>query len=106
MNVLRSYFTFVPDVNTVGVHISKTKMEEPPEPQSPRKRQRLASPIETSKLIDETTGGELGQMASIDAPASLSAADIQLKKEMEVGITEFVSPDLPGFTGILKKRSL
>ena len=28
----------------------------------------------------------------------------QLSKEAEVGITEFVSPDLPGFNGILKKR--
>ena len=28
----------------------------------------------------------------------------QLRKEAECGITEFVSPDLQGFTGILKKR--
>lgn len=28
----------------------------------------------------------------------------QLRKEAECGITEFVSPELPGFTGILKKR--
>jgi len=81
-------------------------MEEPPEPQSPRKRQRLDSPTETGKLSDETAGEHIGQTPSKDASSPLSAADIQLKKETEVGITEFVSPDLPGFTGILKKRSL
>lgn len=79
-------------------------MEEPPEPQSPRKRQKLASPTETSKLSEETAGEHIGQTPVNDASTLLSAADIQLKKETEVGITEFVSPDLPGFTGILKKR--
>ena len=81
------------------------KMEEPPEPQSPRKRQRLATPTETSKIGDETVGGRIGQIPSVDGSNSLSAEEVQLKKETEVGITEFVSPDLPGFTGILKKRS-
>lgn len=33
-----------------------------------------------------------------------SSRNEQLSKEAEVGITEFVSPDLPGFSGILKKR--
>lgn len=32
------------------------------------------------------------------------ASHEQLRKEAECGITEFVSPELPGFTGILKKR--
>ncbi len=81
------------------------RMEESSEQQSPRKRQRLASFTETSKPGDETAGGHIGQRPSIDVSTSLSAADVQLKKEMEVGITEFISPDLPGFTGILKKRS-
>lgn len=30
---------------------------------------------------------------------------LQLSKEFEVGIMEFVSPELPGFSGTLKKRS-
>lgn len=80
-------------------------MEESSEQQSPRKRPRLASLPETSKPDDEIAAGYIGQLPSIDVSTSLSAADVQLKKEMEVGITEFVSPDLPGFTGILKKRS-
>lgn len=33
-----------------------------------------------------------------------ASEDVQAMKEAEVGITEFVCPDLPGFTGILKKR--
>lgn len=33
-----------------------------------------------------------------------SAEDAQALKEAEVGITEFVCPDIPGFSGILKKR--
>ena len=80
-------------------------MEEPPEPQSPRKRQRLGSPNAFSKPNDETAAGQIGQIPSMDASTPQSTADAQLKKETEVGIAEFVSPDLPGFTGILKKRS-
>lgn len=41
-----------------------------------------------------------------DAGVPQSAHNEQLSKEAEVGITEFVSPDLPGFVGILKKRSV
>ena len=38
------------------------------------------------------------------APVHFNIHDMQLHKEEDVGITEFVSPELPGFTGILKKR--
>jgi hypothetical protein len=38
------------------------------------------------------------------AAKSVDPASLQLHKEEDVGITEFVSPDLPGFSGILKKR--
>ena len=37
-------------------------------------------------------------------PVHFNVHDMQLHKEEDVGITEFVSPELPGFTGILKKR--
>lgn len=41
----------------------------------------------------------------VHLPANqLDASHEQLRKEAECGITEFVSPELPGFTGILKKR--
>lgn len=39
-----------------------------------------------------------------DLPGNQDASQEQLRKEAECGITEFVSPELPGFTGILKKR--
>ncbi|MCJ1393339.1 hypothetical protein MMC18_006212 [Xylographa bjoerkii] len=38
------------------------------------------------------------------AKPSVDPHSMQLHKEEDVGITEFISPDLPGFTGILKKR--
>jgi len=34
----------------------------------------------------------------------MDQSKMQQHKEEDVGITEFISPDLPGFTGILKKR--
>ena len=43
-------------------------------------------------------------MASVLEPVAQTSHDDQLSKEAEVGITEFVSPDVPGFVGILKKR--
>lgn len=39
-----------------------------------------------------------------DAGDNQDAAHDQFCKELECGITEFVSPELPGFTGTLKKR--
>jgi hypothetical protein len=36
--------------------------------------------------------------------ASDEQEDDQFQKEIKAGITEFVSPDTPGFTGILKQR--
>lgn len=71
--------------------------------QSPRKRQRLS----------DDHSDQLSQTASVPAMASEHVQDAgapqsihneQLSKEAEVGITEFVSPDLSGFVGILKKR--
>lgn len=49
---------------------------------------------------------------SVPAPISslppqatpIPVEDEQALKEVEVGITYFVSPELPGFSGILKKR--
>ena len=37
-------------------------------------------------------------------PASVSVRDDLRSKELQVGIKELVNPDLPGFSGILKKR--
>ncbi len=80
-------------------------MEVLPEPESPRKRQKVANDMEDGKLHEQTERRPDGQLASTEVSRASSAADVQLQKEAEVGITEFVSPDLPGFTGTLKKRS-
>lgn len=50
----------------------------------------IATPVEA------TTGAQ--------TPAQASSDDAQASKELEVGITEFVSADTPGFAGIVKKR--
>jgi tRNA pseudouridine13 synthase len=42
--------------------------------------------------------------ATVAVVAPQPAADDQLSREIEVGITEFVSADNEGFVGILKKR--
>lgn len=42
----------------------------------------------------------------IDPKPPVTEAVKETKRETEVGITKFVSPDLPGFSGILKKRYL
>jgi tRNA pseudouridine13 synthase len=53
---------------------------------------------------------KLSDNASQDEPSLSTAApaaapeDAQAVKEAEVGITRFVSPDTPGFLGIVKKR--
>jgi tRNA pseudouridine13 synthase len=63
--------------------------------ESPRKRQKTddAGPI-----------GIAAVDGAADIPACAAVSDAQALKEVEVGITEFVSNDTEGFSGILKKR--
>ncbi len=77
-------------------------MGEPREPESPRKRQKLVGGISSTKTEDTTNTGDMEGSSSLRG--ILPVADMQLEKEVEVGITDFVSPDIPGFMGILKKR--
>ncbi|KAI9701186.1 MAG: hypothetical protein M1836_001855 [Candelina mexicana] len=72
---------------------------------SPRKRQKLsAHPVaQVGGAIDETLDANI----NIGFPASsgdMSIGQIQVQKERDVGITEYISPNAPGFSGILKKR--
>ncbi|KAL1985821.1 hypothetical protein VTN96DRAFT_7313 [Rasamsonia emersonii] len=64
--------------------------------ESPRKRLKVAdsSPKEATPAPSISNG----------AAAEVSAKEAKALKEAEVGITEFVSSDVPGFSGILKKR--
>ena len=75
----------------------------------------LTPPHKKLKPNHPTTDGTVDDaMDSTVAPLEKSIADVpgnqqgttheQLRKEAECGITEFVSPELRGFTGILKKR--
>lgn len=63
---------------------------------SPRKKVKLQHAIDGA--MDETA-------ADTDRPAvQADQTTSQLDKEVQCGITEFVRPGLPGFTGVLKKR--
>ncbi|PGH06101.1 hypothetical protein AJ79_06635 [Helicocarpus griseus UAMH5409] len=64
--------------------------------QSPRKR------VKISNDRDSTTA--IPPVSAIETPPVDASQDVQALKEAEVGITHFVSSDLPGFSGILKKR--
>ncbi|KAJ5581486.1 Pseudouridine synthase TruD [Penicillium sp. DV-2018c] len=70
-------------------------MEKPDIVESPRKRQKIVD-------ADSTEVAVAGNGATQVATAAIS--DAQALKEVEVGITEFVSNDTEGFSGILKKR--
>ncbi|KAG5288974.1 pseudouridine synthase [Histoplasma capsulatum G186AR] len=70
--------------------------EIPDEDESPRKR------IKISK--DPDSNSPITPVSVFGPPAALDSQDIQALKEAEVGITDFVSPHLPSFSGILKKR--
>ncbi|OQE14645.1 hypothetical protein PENFLA_c036G06665 [Penicillium flavigenum] len=70
-------------------------MEKPDIVESPRKRQKTedAGSTEVAVAVNGAT----------ETP-STAVADAQALKEVEVGITEFVSNDTEGFSGLLKKR--
>lgn len=72
-------------------------MEKPEIVESPRKRQKT----DDAGSIAISFGGD----GAADLPPA-AIADAQTQKEIEVGITEFVSNDTEGFAGILKKRSV
>jgi hypothetical protein len=65
--------------------------------ESPRKRLKVAdSSAQEGSLTPSISSGA--------AVLEVSTKDATALKEAEVGITEFVSSGLPGFSGILKKR--
>lgn len=73
--------------------------------EQPRKRLKTEDTPQGDDVVFPTSEGAQKQAeASATAQLQPSAEDSQTLKEAEVGITEFVSADLPGFSGILKKR--
>ncbi|KAJ5780014.1 Pseudouridine synthase TruD [Penicillium paradoxum] len=71
-------------------------MEKPEIMESPRKRQKT----EDAGSAEVAIVGD----GAIETPSTAAVSDAQALKEVEVGITEFVSNDTEGFSGILKKR--
>ena len=68
-------------------------MERPELVESPRKRQKTEDVPSTDFAVDVLPGN-----------GSAAATDAQTMKENDVGITELVTADSEGFSGILKKR--
>ena len=78
--------------------------------ESPRKRQKL-SMDQLDGSFDPPIAEQASETTSqipdaVEARTTMSSADVQALKEAEVGITEFVDPISPGFSGILKKRCI
>ncbi|RAH42001.1 pseudouridine synthase PUS7, partial [Aspergillus brunneoviolaceus CBS 621.78] len=69
--------------------------------ESPRKRIKTDNPPTTDDAVLPQAGGPV---AEEPAAAPVSADDAQARREIEVGITGYVSADNEGFSGILKKR--
>ncbi len=69
---------------------------------SPRKRLK-AEHLTLDGSMDDI-GATLNEPMPDALPIAEDGPDTRLSKEAECGIMEFVSPDLPGFTGVLKKR--
>jgi hypothetical protein len=63
----------------------------------PRKRARLSPPEQEDAIMAGTHQNGCGT-------TSEEEEDNQLQKELKAGITSYVSPDTPGFTGTLKQR--
>lgn len=70
------------------------------EDESRRKRIKVSNGDSGSESLTAPIQGLVGATADAGSPA----LDAQAVKEAEVGITQFVSPDLPGFSGVVKKR--
>jgi tRNA pseudouridine13 synthase len=66
-------------------------MVEPEDVESPRKKIKLSNQLD-------------GPDDSIPAITPATPIDAQIQKELDVGITSFVSPHAHAFSGILKKR--
>lgn len=66
-------------------------MAESESTESPRKKIKLSSQLD-------------GSGDSTRAVTPSSSIDVQVQKELDVGITDYVSPHAPTFSGILKKR--
>lgn len=72
----------------------------PQEEELPRKRVKTSDESAEQNTTTTTTASGISQVEANAVPE----LDEQGLREAQVGITNFVSPELPGFEGILKKR--
>jgi tRNA pseudouridine13 synthase len=84
-------------------------MDDPDIHTSPRKKLKMhVEPHHQLPNVSSSTStapsADISGMANLDPRAQPSSDGLQFSKEAEVGILEFISPDLPGFSGILKQR--
>jgi hypothetical protein len=97
-NFLRSSNNLNPSFNLSNssiVEVIALKMEREEIAESPRKRLKV-----------DNVQNEDDDIVVVEVPAveSSSSSNTQATREVDVGITEFVSADIPGFEGVLKKR--
>ncbi len=77
-------------------------MDDIDSPTSPRKKIKIEHTSSIAESTDTMNTVMVG--AAPIHPLQAKAGSEQIEKEEACGITEFVSPDLLGFSGILKKR--
>jgi tRNA pseudouridine13 synthase len=70
----------------------------------PRKRARLTGPEAHPPVATTTTLPTGLETANGAAARNEKNVDAEIGKEVRAGITEYVSPENPGFSGILKQR--
>ncbi|EFR04240.1 pseudouridine synthase [Nannizzia gypsea CBS 118893] len=70
------------------------------EDESRRKRIKVSNNDAASEVLT----APIPELVDATANSEPPAPDAQAVKEAEVGITQFVSPGLPGFSGVVKKR--
>lgn len=69
----------------------------------PAKRRRLSTQESTATDVDIILDAKPTTNSTSNAISNINDEQ-QLEKEQRVGITAYVNPDAPGFTGVLKQR--
>ena len=70
----------------------------------PRKKLKLQHNLDGA--MDESVAPDQANLMADAPPVEADEATLQLDKEIQCGITEFIHSDTQAFTGVLKKRYL
>lgn len=93
-------FTFAHALKHV-VMMDEDDIQPPPQKKLKANHSTMDGTIDDA--MENTAAAHIGPIADLPSNQQDTSYE-QLRKEAECGITEFVSPELSGFTGILKKR--